>query len=76
MIPDIDCITKAKEDASELLQKKVELEKEKRLLEELVLKKEIALHERINTIGNYVHESVPLSNTEVSQPSMRYLSLY
>lgn len=62
---------KAKEDASELLQKKVELEKEKRLLEESVLKKEIALHERINTIGNYVHESVPLSSIEDNNTLIR-----
>lgn len=66
-IADVNCTTKAKEDASELLQKKEELEKEKKLVEELVLEKEIALQKRINIIGNYVHESVPLSNNEVSQ---------
>lgn len=76
LIADMYCITKAKEDTSELLQKKEELEKEKRLVEELVLEKEIALQKRINVIGNYVHESVPLSNNEVSQHSMRHLSFY
>lgn len=76
LIADIYFITKAKGDTSELLQNKERLEKEKRLVEELVLEKEIALQKQINVIGNYVHESVPLSNNEVSQHSMRPHSFY
>ncbi|MCJ1426516.1 Cytosolic seryl-tRNA synthetase [Sticta canariensis] len=62
---------KAKEDASELLQKKVDLEKEKKLVEELVLEKEVALQKRVKIIGNYVHESVPLSNNEDNNTLIR-----
>lgn len=76
MIAGLDSITKAKEDVSDLLQKKLELEKEKRVVEELVLEKEIALQKRIKIIGNYVHESVPLSNNEVSQTLVRHLNPY
>ena len=55
----------AKEDTSELLQKKLELEKEKKALEESALRKETALDRKLKKIGNYVHDSVPVSNTEV-----------
>ena len=54
----------AKEDASQLLQKKVDMEKEKKILEESVLEKDLALQKKLKTIGNYVHESVPISNNE------------
>lgn len=54
-----------KEDASELLQKKADLEKEKKVLEESASEKEAALQKKIRTIGNYVHDSVPISNNEV-----------
>ncbi|KAI9721469.1 MAG: hypothetical protein M1812_002231 [Candelaria pacifica] len=55
---------KAKGDAGELLQKKAELEKEKKALEELALEKDGALQRKIKTIGNYVDDSVPISNNE------------
>ena len=55
----------AKEDASELLQKKAEMEKEKKVLEESASEKEAALQKKIKTIGNYVHDSVPISKNEV-----------
>ena len=58
-------VPQAKEDASELLQKKAEMEKEKKVLEESASEKEAALQKRIKTIGNYVHDSVPISNNEV-----------
>lgn len=67
---------KAKEDASDLLQKKVELEKEKKAQEELVLEKEFALQKKLKTIGNYVHDSVPVSNTEVRTTASRAMWLY
>ncbi|KAI9683137.1 MAG: Cytosolic seryl-tRNA synthetase [Trizodia sp. TS-e1964] len=56
---------KAKEDASELLQKKADLEKEKKSEEESAAEKELVLQAKIKRIGNYVHASVPTSNTEV-----------
>lgn len=46
---------------------KLELEREKKVIEEKVLEKETALQKKIKTIGNYVHESVPLSNDEVGE---------
>ena len=61
----------AKEDANHLLKAKGDLELEKKNIEEVVLEKEAALQRKIKTIGNYVHDSVPISNTEVyaAQPS-------
>ncbi|KAI9790375.1 MAG: Cytosolic seryl-tRNA synthetase [Peltula sp. TS41687] len=54
----------AKEDASALLQKKAELEKEKKAAEEAAAEKEAAMSRKINSVGNYVHETVPVSNNE------------
>ena len=54
-----------KEDANELIQKKLDLEREKKILEESALEKDALLQKRIKTIGNYVHDSVPVSNNEV-----------
>ena len=56
---------KAREDAAELLHKKTELEKEKKTLEESVSEKELLLQKKLKTIGNYVHNTVPVSNYEV-----------
>ena len=55
----------AKEDASELLAKKIVLEKEKRELEAIADEKEKEVQATVGTVGNYVHESVPVSNNEV-----------
>lgn len=57
---------KAKENADELLEKKKELEEKKRLQEAKATEKEIALNKKAKSIGNYVHESVPISDNEVS----------
>lgn len=57
----------AKADATELLQQKAKLEKEKKILEGSALEKELALLKQIKTIGNYVHESVPISKSEVCE---------
>ncbi|MCJ1485598.1 Cytosolic seryl-tRNA synthetase [Schaereria dolodes] len=54
----------AQEDAGEFLQKKFDLEKEKKVLEESAAEKHILLQQRIKNIGNYVHDSVPVSNNE------------
>jgi seryl-tRNA synthetase len=56
---------KAKEDASELLQQKIDLEKEKKAWIESAAEKEDALKKKIKTIGNIVHSDVPVNNDEV-----------
>lgn len=61
-------LAQAKGDANELLQKKAGLEKEKKLLEDSAIEKDALLQRRIKTIGNYVHDSVPVSNNEVYHP--------
>jgi seryl-tRNA synthetase len=55
---------KAKEDATELLQKKADLEKEKAGLEKAAVDKETALWKIAKTVGNYVDATVPVSNNE------------
>lgn len=44
---------------------KVEMEKEKKTLIESAAEKDIALKKKIGTIGNIVHDSVPVSDNEV-----------
>ena len=58
-----------REDASELLKQKITLEEEKKALENSATQKQIALERVLKTIGNYVHDSVPVSNTEVGHQS-------
>ncbi|KAI9502205.1 Cytosolic seryl-tRNA synthetase [Coemansia spiralis] len=55
---------KAKEDASDLLAKKKELEAKKKELVEEEQAKDKGLRAKVNTIGNIVHDSVPVSSTE------------
>lgn len=57
---------KAKEDAEDLLKQKEALQKEKAAQEALAAEKLQALHLKAKMVGNYVHESVPISNDEVS----------
>ena len=56
---------KAKENADDLMKQKVELEKEKKSLIESAAEKEVTLKKKIGTIGNIVHDSVPVNNDEV-----------
>jgi seryl-tRNA synthetase len=44
---------------------KVEFEKEKKSLIESAALKELTLKKKISTIGNIVHDSVPVNNDEV-----------
>ncbi|KAL2114595.1 hypothetical protein VUR80DRAFT_4578 [Thermomyces stellatus] len=55
---------KAKEDASELLQQKIALEKEKKAMQDSAAEKDAQLKAKVATIGNYVHDSVPVSDNE------------
>lgn len=61
---------KNKEDASELLAQKVALENEKKELEAKAVEKETFMTKRLGTIGNIVHESVPISDNEVLSPNL------
>lgn len=56
---------KAKENADELMTQKQDLEKEKKALIDSAAEKDVALKKKINTIGNIVHDSVPINNNEV-----------
>jgi seryl-tRNA synthetase len=47
------------------MKQKVELEKEKKSLIESAAEKEVTLKKKIGTIGNIVHDSVPVNNDEV-----------
>ena len=60
----------AKQDATELLTQKSELEKEAKRIEELALEKEKRRDLKIKTIGNFVHNSVPVNNNEVRKLSI------
>ena len=55
---------KAKEDADELTARKAELEREKKVLMESAAEKDELLQRKLKTVGNYVHDSVPVSGTE------------
>ncbi|KAJ1880961.1 Cytosolic seryl-tRNA synthetase, partial [Kickxella alabastrina] len=61
---DIGKKMKAKEDASELLTKKKELEATKKDLIEEEQAKDKALREKVGSVGNIVHDSVPVSANE------------
>ncbi|KAJ5169118.1 Serine--tRNA ligase cytoplasmic [Penicillium canariense] len=55
---------KNKEDASDLMSQKADLEKRKKDSEDAAAQKEAERDRKIRAIGNYVHESVPVSNNE------------
>ncbi|PKS05216.1 hypothetical protein jhhlp_008586 [Lomentospora prolificans] len=55
---------KAKEDASELLERKIALDKEKKALIDSASEKEAILKSKVSSIGNIVHNSVPVSSNE------------
>ena len=54
-----------KENADDLLAQMRDLQNQKKAQEEQAAEKLAALHRKAKTIGNYVHESVPVSTTEV-----------
>lgn len=58
-------LTQAKENADDLLKQKIELEKEKRALVDSAAEKDTLLKTKIKTVGNIVHDSVPVSDNEV-----------
>lgn len=56
---------KAKENADDLLKEKIELEKQKKALIESAAEKDALLKVKVKSVGNLVHDSVPVSNNEV-----------
>lgn len=61
---EIGQLKKNKQDATELLAKKVELEKEAKAIAEEAVEKEKLRDRKCKSIGNYVHESVPVHDNE------------
>src|SRR5436190_10836288 len=55
---------RAKEDASDLLKQKAELDDKKKAQEAAAAEKHVALLALAKTVGNYVADSVPVSQTE------------
>ncbi|KAG9232986.1 hypothetical protein BJ875DRAFT_505664 [Amylocarpus encephaloides] len=55
---------KAKENADDLLKQKIELEKESKAIIESAAEKDLLLKKKMKTIGNIVHDSVPVENNE------------
>jgi seryl-tRNA synthetase len=47
------------------LEQKAVLEKEKKRMQELAQEKEKLVDRKLKTIGNYVHDSVPINDNEV-----------
>jgi seryl-tRNA synthetase len=58
-------IPQAKLDATQQLEQKTELERQKKRMQELAQEKEKLVDRKLKTIGNYVHDSVPESDNEV-----------
>lgn len=65
-----------KEDANDLMEQKADLERRKKEAEELAIQKEKQRDGKIRTIGNLVHDSVPVSNNEVCIILSRTLETY
>lgn len=59
-------MVQAKENADDLLTRKKDMEKEQKEVESLGEQKDELLQKKLKTIGNYVHDSVPISDNEVS----------
>lgn len=59
------------EEFKQLMQQKDELTKEKLQLEESARQKYVALLKKAKTIGNYVHDSVPMSDNEANNALIR-----
>lgn len=62
---------KAKENADDLLKKKVELQNDKKAQEDVAAEKLVKLLQKVKSIGNYVHDSVPVSNDEDNNVEIR-----
>jgi seryl-tRNA synthetase len=54
------------------LKQKIDLEKEKKELVESAAAKDVTLKKKIGTIGNIVHDSVPVNDNEVCRTSFAF----
>ncbi|CAK7204165.1 Cytosolic seryl-tRNA synthetase [Sporothrix eucalyptigena] len=59
---------KAKENADDLLQQKIAIEKQKKDLLDSAAIKEKAMNKALGSIGNLIHDSVPVDNNEDNNP--------
>ncbi|KAL1883027.1 hypothetical protein VTK73DRAFT_102 [Phialemonium thermophilum] len=62
---------KAKEDADDLVRQKEELQKRKDAQEQVAANKNRELLAKVRTVGNYIHESVPVSLDEADNEIVR-----
>jgi seryl-tRNA synthetase len=62
---------KAKENADELLKEKQNLTDQKKAKEDEAAEKLVKLNAKIKSIGNYVHDSVPVSDNEDNNTIVR-----
>ncbi|KAI9722089.1 MAG: Cytosolic seryl-tRNA synthetase [Chrysothrix sp. TS-e1954] len=63
--------TQAKENADELLKKKEDLTNHEKTLKDSALEKEKELYRKLKAVGNYVHDSVPISDNEDNNAQIR-----
>jgi len=56
---------KAKENADNEMKQKVDLDKDHKALVDSAAEKLVTLDKKLKTIGNIVHDSVPVNNNEV-----------
>jgi len=68
---EIGQIKKNKGNADEQLKKKAELEQQMKKQQELAEEKQVLLNRKAKTIGNYVHDSVPVDNNEDNNQLIR-----
>ncbi|RMZ09031.1 hypothetical protein D0862_03769 [Hortaea werneckii] len=59
------------EEFKALMKQKEDLTKEKKEMEEEAARKQVALLKKVKTVGNYVHESVPVSDNEDNNAIIR-----
>ncbi|KAK5014945.1 Cytosolic seryl-tRNA synthetase [Cryomyces antarcticus] len=65
------CKQPNKENADDLMKQKDELQKKKKDQEDLASKKHVELLKKAKSIGNYVHDSVPISDNEDNNALIR-----
>ena len=68
---EIGQIRKNKGNADEQMKKKGELEQQMKKQQELADEKQVLLNKKCKTIGNYVHDSVPVDNNEDNNALIR-----
>ncbi|KAI1261281.1 seryl-tRNA synthetase [Xylariaceae sp. FL1019] len=62
---------KAKENADELLKERADLDTQHKAMLESAAEKEATMNKKLNTIGNFVHESVPVSDNEDNNAQLK-----